>query len=370
MSRDRYEIVRYDPGLKPQLLELQEHLWGVHPELNVKYFEWKYEHNPYVGEPHIYAALLDGKPVAMRGLHGSRWEAGTPAASETILCAGDTVVEPSHRDRGLFTRIMDFALADLAGKDISYLFSLSSSPAIRLGSLATGWRGTGPLTDMGRGHRTMRWTRLWNAVRRARGKPSPAPKRPFARLDRRLTRSAGRLEGGLSVAAAPRLDAMIDLIRRLGHDGRIRHVRDTTYLTWRFRNPRSDYRFCFLDRDRLQGYMVLQARPYSTNNDIVRIVDWEGETAEARGAVAQAALGDLVGGPANVAAVNLSPEDRAVLQRVGFVDQQSGSAAESQATVLVRPVAPSGVQRPWLFGGRDLLDATSWDLRPIYSDGN
>jgi len=369
MSTDRYEIVGYDPAFKPQLLELQKHLWGAHDALNARYFEWKYEVNPYIREPHIYMALLNGRPVAMRGMHGSRWEAGTPTAPETILCAGDTVVEPDHRGRGLFTRIMDFALADLAGKDVSYLFSLSTSPATRLGSLATGWGGPGPLRRMGRGQQPTRWTRLWNAARRAPGVASLAPWKPFARLDRYLTGSAGRLEGGISVTAAPHPEAMADLIRRIGHDGRIRHARDTTYLAWRFQNPRSTYRFCFLNRDRLQAYLVLQTRSYSSTNRIVRIVDWEGETSDARRALVQAALGDLVAVPAEVTAASFSPEDRTTLQRVGFVDRKIESAAGGQSTILIRPIAHPGVERPWRFGGRDLLDMTSWDMRPIYADG-
>ena len=227
---DRYEIVGYDPALKPQLLELQQHLWGTNDTLNTKYFAWKYEGNPYVREPHLYIALLDGRPVAMRGMYGSRWEGGTPAASQTILCAGDTVVGPDHRGRGLFTRIMDFALSDLAHKDIPYLFSLSTSPATRLGSLATGWRGPGPLPRMAREYQPTRWSRLWNTVRSVPGMAPTAPWRPFERLDRYLTGPVGRLPNGISVAAAPRPEEMADLIRRIDHDGRIRHVRDAEYL--------------------------------------------------------------------------------------------------------------------------------------------
>jgi len=370
MSQDRYEVAGYDPAFKSQLLELQRHMWGTREDLNAKYFQWKYESNPYVRAPQIFVALHDGRPVAMRGMLGSRWEAGAPRAAETILCAADTVVDPAHRDRGLFTRIMDFALADLVRKDFSYLFSLSTSPATRLGSLASGWRGTGPLPEMGRGTPSTRRTRLWDAVRRASDKVLPGRRRPFARLDRFLTRSTGRFGQGMTVATAPRPEAMADLIDRVGHDGRIRHVRDTTYLAWRFQNPNSTYRFCFLDQDQLRGYIVLQARPYSSASDIVRIVDWEGETAAARRAVAETALGDLVGGPARVASVSLSPEDRATLLHVGFRDRRTKSAVDQFATILVRPVSPAGAPPPWLFGGRELTDATNWDLRPIYSDGS
>lgn len=49
-----------------------------------------------------------------------------------------------------------------------------------------------------------------------------------------------------------------------------------------------------------------------------------------------------------------------------FLDFRVGNLTEP--TILVRPVAHAEVERPWLFSGRDLLDLTSWDVRPLYSD--
>jgi hypothetical protein len=46
---------------------------------------------------------------------------------------------------------------------------------------------------------------------------------------------------------------MADLVRRLGHDGRLRHVRDERYLAWRYRNPLYEYRFLVRESDRLEG---------------------------------------------------------------------------------------------------------------------
>jgi hypothetical protein len=83
---------------------------------------------------------------------------------------------------------------------------------------------------------------------------------------------------------------MADLIRRLGHDGRVRHVRDERYLAWRFRNPLHEYRFLFSEADgRLDGYLVLQAYRRDRSRG-VNIVDWEGETRQVRAELLRAAV--------------------------------------------------------------------------------
>jgi hypothetical protein len=96
-----YEIVRYQPGLKRQVIELQTHLWSPNLSLNTRYFEWKYERNPYVKEPLIYLAMHYGKVIGMRGLFGVQWECGVPTQRFTNLYADDMVIAPEHRSRGL-----------------------------------------------------------------------------------------------------------------------------------------------------------------------------------------------------------------------------------------------------------------------------
>jgi len=69
-----YEILKYRPEFKEHLLELQTHLWSPDLALNRAYFEWKYDHNPYINPPLIYIALYNGQVVGMRGLMGAAWQ--------------------------------------------------------------------------------------------------------------------------------------------------------------------------------------------------------------------------------------------------------------------------------------------------------
>ena len=107
-----YEVIKYRPEFKGQVLELQTHNWSA--DLNAAHLERKYERNPYTAAPLVYLALYDGHVVGMRGMVGARWEIGLASQAVRALSAGDSVVHPSHRNRGLFAKIMRAALQDLS----------------------------------------------------------------------------------------------------------------------------------------------------------------------------------------------------------------------------------------------------------------
>jgi hypothetical protein len=78
MQQADYTIVSYRPEYKAQIVEVQKHLWGSHPELNAAYLDWKHLRNPYVSEPLIYLAKHEERVVGMRSFVGARWEFGSP----------------------------------------------------------------------------------------------------------------------------------------------------------------------------------------------------------------------------------------------------------------------------------------------------
>jgi len=47
-SAQDYQIVKYSPECKSQILELQKHHWGANEALNAAYLSWKYDQNPYL----------------------------------------------------------------------------------------------------------------------------------------------------------------------------------------------------------------------------------------------------------------------------------------------------------------------------------
>jgi GNAT superfamily N-acetyltransferase len=363
-----YEIVPYEPKFRDALLELQSFLWGKNQKANAAYLDWKYFQNPYAGVARIYLALHDGKVVAMRGLFGTLWEVGTPPVSVNMPCAADLVIAPEHRGRGVFTKLMEHIQADESANDACpYLLNLSAGTATRLGSLTMGWRSVGPLPVTASTQPADWWGRFTRTTVGALGRVLRPSSAPFLWIDRHLHRDGGRIGPHVFVSDEPRPEAMAQLVRRLGHDGRVRHRRDESYFEWRFRQPRAVYRFFFRVDDGLDAYLVLHSKRDSGGP--VTIVDCESVSPGGASELLTAALRLGVAARVSTWSCTLSAESRATLRRLRFVEWQAKGLSEWFATVLVKPTAPTVPDLPWLLAGRDLLKLDDWDLRQIYSDG-
>jgi hypothetical protein len=329
-----YELIRYDPRFKDQILSLQTALWSEDLAMNAAYFEWKYERNPYLDPPLIYLGLHDGKVVGMRGMMGARWRVGRSGDILIAPCAGDTTVQADHRRRGLFRRINEFAMQDLAGRDIPFVTSFSASRVVYFAALTMEWRFLGPYGLFRRPARSGAGGRT--AVRKVR----------------------------ISTRAEPA--GMADLMARLGSDGRVQQVKDRTWLAWRFQNPLSKYTFLYHGNKALDGYLVLQARTPGTATTF-NIVDWEASTDQVLFELLVAAIQfadlDLVIWSATLPAPVL-----ACLTALGF--ERQGTAQESfDPGLLLRPTDDGLLGVDWIAGDRPLGDMASWNLRMIYSDG-
>lgn len=381
-----YEIVSYRPEFKEQVVELQKHLWSLDRSVNVAHLEWKYEHNPYVDRPLIYVALYGGKVVGMRGLYGAEWQVGCPPQKVPALGAGDLVIAPEHRDRGLFTRIMKTAFADLAGIGYTHVFNLSAGPVTRLGSLTMGWRSAGSLQMMywrntGTVHqarRGMRTLLFRSGISRRVGRGvyrlmslfrfSAEKDRPFAAFDKNSVQRQLRISPYVRAERTPRIEAMTELVERGVNDGRIRHVRDQHYFTWRFNNPLAAYRFLFWEDGGLEGYLVLQRKLYK-DRVRVNVVDWEATSPQVWADLLRAAI--RLGGfdTLTIWSATLSDEAKVLLQGLGFAYfAEKESLSRSSSSVLVRPTRDEMLKADWVIADRRVLDLASWDLRMTYSD--
>ena len=369
-----YEIVRYEPTFRGQVAELQRHLWGDDATTNAAYLDWKYHENPYLDDPLICLAVHAGRVVAMRGMFGALWEIGAPAEHVVVPCADDFVIAPEHRNRGLVARIMNATTDGVAAEGYRYAFSLSAGPVTMMASLATGWRGVGPMRAVERTGMGL----LTRASVRVRTQPllwryaDPLTRlqyrlnRPFARLDREARRAGGSLAAGVRVEPMPRVDAMVDLVRRLGHDGRIRHVRDERYLAWRYRNPLYEYRFLFRATDRLDGYLVLRADPKDPARG-VNVVDWEATTPVLREELLRTAVNWGNFPQLTIWAATVPIDTLAVVSAAGFVPVGAGSRTRLSQTILVCDVRRPSPSPDMMLGGRRLLDPAAWDMRMVYS---
>ena len=371
-----YEIVKYRPELKEQVVELQKELWSSDTGLNRLFLEWKYENNPYRREPLIYLALHRGQAVGMRGFHGAKLEVGTPSRAFPILVAGDALIAAGHRDHSLVTRILKAAYADLGRSDSTYLFSLGASSRINvLGLLTSGWKSVGPLGPVGRvTARVMRSQKVRRVMARlpllwkyqdAAFLMSADERYPFRHLDAAAGRPA---RGSMTIEGGPRVDAMADLVERLGHDGRVRHVRDREYLRWRFQNPFSEYRFLYCGEARLQGYLVLNRKNSPlADGTRVHIADLVASDDHVRAellatAITAGRFPELVTWTSS-----LSDEELRLLKKLGFAPVDPEVTSRGCPCILVRALRDDLPETEWALGGRPLLDAKSWDWRLLYS---
>ena len=379
-----YEIVRYRPELKRQIIELQTHLWSPNLSLNTSYFEWKYEWNPFVGEPLIYVAMHDGKAIGMRGFFGVQWECGVPTQRFTGLYADDMVIAPEHRNRGLMSKIMTFAFEDLAAKEYGYAFNLSAGLVTLQSSLSMGWRSAGWVRPM----RRRRWATVLQrgGLRRMKNlavfsdKPSGFASQRLARLchsleddDLQQINCTLKHTPGISVEDAPRCAAMAELVGRIGGSGRIRHVMDSEYFQWRFQNPLSRYRYIFYwGENRLQAYLVLQEYTSEHRNwnwSVLNIVNWEASSAAAQERVLKVALTGFAKGRDLVLWSATLPEPTIeLLRKSGFrFLTPPTNVNHFPPAILVRPIANFHAGGEWTLGGRNLLDLAAWDLQMLYS---
>lgn len=381
------EIVRYHPRLKSRVIALQTHLWSADLALNEAYFDWKFERNPYAISPLLYIALDGEQAVGMRGMMAMRWQVGADATPFTIPYPDDLVIAPAYRNAGLIGRLMKHAFADLAAQGFGHVFNLSASPVTFLSSLAMGWRSVGSMAPLtladpyrARLHRIRRLASALPRVGPVAGKVAvrvterlgawrtrlrhPA----FAALDVAGRRPEFAPGSGLAIFTSPDARAMADLVTRLGNDGRLRHVRDAQYFTWRFENPTRDYRFIYGGNGSLNGYLVLQAQlPGHPNRARVNIVDWEATSAATLRDLLRVAIDHGRFEELTTWSATLGEGKRTILAEHGFAPAPPTKDSKYRNCLLARPTGDPLPAGNWTLAGRRLDDLSNWDLRLLYS---
>lgn len=372
------EIIPYDPALKEELVHFRHiHYETGFPESR-HYLEWKYERNPYLHEPVFYIARAEGRVVGMRGAYGTCWEYGNDRRTVTLPCLDDFVVDPAYRNTGLMNLLMRESLTDLARRGYEYVVNTSGGRITVMTSLVAGWKSAATVEPMMRRsteeeirHRIRTRVRklrgLWRLARSSSANIVSSPE-PFRRIDRMGTFAVDEANASIVASAEPRVDEMADLIARLPYDGRIRHVRNATYIRWRYQNPARQYRFLYYERGgHLEGFLAL-ARYVECQLPTLpfHVIDWEGSSMAVREDLLRCAtrvgrmseLGAWAGG--------LSQENRDLLDRYGFVETDIEMRKRGMPCILVKNLRGARPEA-WQLGDSTILDPTRWDMRIVYT---
>jgi hypothetical protein len=284
----------------------------------------------------------------MRGFYGSRWEGGVPARQMPVLVADDFLVGAHHRNRGLVTHIMQAAFEDLRDSGLPFVLNLSGGTLTVLNSLAMGWKRIGAPRAMHR--RSVGFVR---SLQRLLSEEQSL----FTQFDRA---AIGETQS--------RPEAMVRLIQRIGHDGRLRHVRDRSYFDWRFRNPFREYRFLYAGGEELDGYLVLK-RPVDCFEPAqgVSIVDLEAINGRVRVELLKAAV--TAGAFRDMTIWTSTADEHVVEQLAALKFEPSDSRPGAPGpTLLVRMTDPDLPESEWRSAdGRQLLEHSNWDIRLLYS---
>jgi GNAT superfamily N-acetyltransferase len=364
-----YDIRRYTPEFEDQVVKLQTHLWSNNLKLNEAYLKWKYYENPYISRPIIFLALYGGKVVGMRGMYGAKWEATSPHQTFPAPCAGDVVISPDHRNKGLFRMMTAAALKDLDRRGYKYAFNLSAGITTHLSCLAMGWKSIGPLMKMERRNIKSRISEyLLKFYKKQKFFDQGEYDNPFHSLDEIGFHRKSNSYTNVRVSQSPDCKEMADLIGRIDYDGRIRHLRDNTYFSWRYRNPFSIYRFLFWQRKHLEGYLVLRASVNRESN-VINIVDWEATDVKIVQELLYLAIRSGNFYRLNIFSSSLKDSFVPILKYFGFkVSKHSRRVRHHDPSLLIRSTNDRLSSSEWLMANKNILDFNNWDLRMIYSD--
>lgn len=130
---------KYTPADQNKCVDLLQR--GHDPKFTTERFNWLHHLNPLA--PSDIALVVDGENIA--GFYGALKKPAVIDGREYVLARDiDPVVDPKYRGKGLFGKMLDFALENFTDIDLFYNFANKASAP---GFLKRGWQSIGPLRD-------------------------------------------------------------------------------------------------------------------------------------------------------------------------------------------------------------------------------
>jgi hypothetical protein len=372
-----HEIIRYDSIYNDQICELEKEIWSPDLNVNKSYLRWKYFDNPYTTLPKIYIVLLEGKVVAVRGMYETKWQFGNSADGFTALCAGDTVIHPEYRNKGIYPELANFIKNDLCELGYRYLFNFSAGPTTLINNLAIGWKSIGRIRTMSieSSPRTIIRKLMSEHMINKLIKNTTAAKFLKRLINKfgynsynKLLRYHKKMHTHLRIEKYPITDEMAILVGKLAGDNKLVLTRDEKFFKWRYSNPLSKYIFIYWYDKELKGYLTAQTPLYKLGfMDKFNIIELEGVNSIIKMDLLKSMISLLDSRSISVWSNMLNEDCRKFLALNGFIESSlTGSASEYTPTILV--TMTNGPANVIEYRGMNLLDMNNWDLKMMYSD--
>ena len=217
-------------------------------DMTAELFAWKYQDNPCQVDHEsclIFVAKDGDRLVGARSLFPGRvfyrgaWYDGAQA--------GDTMVHPDYRGKGIFTALLNVSLEELKARGLNVLYNFPNQNSLP-GNLR---QGATKRTDI------VNAVKILNPLRAA--KRETRMRYPAPALPERASLPAARGSLTIDMEADPQVDQLF--VQTFADAEMVAQDRSCRQLNWRFRrypNPYKTYRFLHLRHgDRLMGYAVL-----------------------------------------------------------------------------------------------------------------
>jgi GNAT superfamily N-acetyltransferase len=355
MAHAGYEVGLYRPEFRSQVVSLLKHLWGGDPDVNLSYFQWKYDDNPYTESPLGIVTLHRGQVVGFRGYFAARFEILGKVNDLIVLCPGDTCVHPDHRQKGLSVAMGNTAMKEYAQK-YRILLNLSCT------------RSSLP------GYQRMGFLPIAKKVYLTRCTLLGLVKYILAARENTLLEASrirfGRF-GDILVSGTPRPGEMSALFfGRDRKDDKIRLFQDEGFFQWRFGNQHKKYMFYYLIQgDVATGYVVMGVSP---NNQRGYILDYAGVDGQAIREILRYIIKMKHFDILSIYSFCLDDAFQRTLGGLGFRKNSLVRIIErklyGELPLLIRPVKETYTESDFFIEGVDMRRIENWLLKPICSD--
>lgn len=362
-----YEIKRYQPVFKSDIINLLEYMWKGSENKRRKIFEWKYNKNPFLNEPYAYVALHDNKVIGFRGFFPTKFLFNNEVI--LMLSPSDTIVNPTHRRKGLFNKMTKYAIKEIS-KDakINFFLNLSSNQYSTPGYLKLGWEQVYPEFPIS----TKTLTGLF--LGKISGRNIYKKNKYFFNIaDEILYRiwcKKLKIDGRFEISTKIYSNSMAALFANQ-EIGRLHHIKDSSYYNWRFKRPYINYIMSYLWRNdgNLSAYLIFIQK----GEGHFMLVDYSYENPIALQTILSLFIKKTKANFVTTWGFAKSPNTKKTLKIAGFYSPKLLYKINSRyipLPFLVRPIDIVLTKESWKVQGRDIRDVNIWDLNPIDSDGN